>query len=231
MLFSPMLPEAASGTLEPRHCVVPLRMMCPHAELLLGRATALDEEARTVTVETEAGHPRAAVRESRRRDRVRLARAAHPGARRPRPRVSRPRRRHPAAQPRPPPARGRRGRARPGGRRAASSRSSSSAPAMRAWRRSRELRDLVRDALRYYPTLQDAPSTLGARGRGAEDPRGDPQPARRVRRRAARRSEGSTSASRPRSSRRRSAPSMLSDGSRIPTRTLVWTAGVRPRPS
>jgi NADH dehydrogenase len=55
LLFSPMLPEAASGTLEPRHCVVPLRMMCPHAELLLGRATAVDEDARTVTVETDAG--------------------------------------------------------------------------------------------------------------------------------------------------------------------------------
>jgi len=55
MLFSPMLPEAASGTLEPRHCVVPLRMMCPHAELLLGRATELNEEAQTVTIETEIG--------------------------------------------------------------------------------------------------------------------------------------------------------------------------------
>jgi NADH dehydrogenase len=55
MLFSPMLPEAASGTIEPRHCVVPLRMMCPQAELLLGRATGMDEEARTVTVETEVG--------------------------------------------------------------------------------------------------------------------------------------------------------------------------------
>src|SRR5213078_5197039 len=41
MLYTPMLPEAASGTLEPRHVVVPLRMMCPHAELLLGRATAV----------------------------------------------------------------------------------------------------------------------------------------------------------------------------------------------
>jgi NADH dehydrogenase FAD-containing subunit len=29
MLFTPMLPEAASGTLEPRHAVVPLRVMCP----------------------------------------------------------------------------------------------------------------------------------------------------------------------------------------------------------
>jgi NADH dehydrogenase len=55
MLFTPILPEAASGTLEPRHVVVPLRMMCPHAELLLGRATGLDEEHRTVHVTTDAG--------------------------------------------------------------------------------------------------------------------------------------------------------------------------------
>ena len=55
MLYTPNLPEAASGTLEPRHVVVPLRMMCPHAELVLGEATALDEETRQVTVETEAG--------------------------------------------------------------------------------------------------------------------------------------------------------------------------------
>ena len=55
MLFTPILPEAAAGTLEPRHVVVPLRVMCPHAELLLGRAAALDEERRTVTVETDTG--------------------------------------------------------------------------------------------------------------------------------------------------------------------------------
>src|SRR5437773_7450708 len=53
MLYTPILPEAASGTLEPRHVVVPLRMMCPHAELLLGRAVALDTERRTVRVETD----------------------------------------------------------------------------------------------------------------------------------------------------------------------------------
>ena len=53
MLYTPMLPEAASGTLEPRHVVVPLRVMCPHADLILGRATALDEEARLVRVVTE----------------------------------------------------------------------------------------------------------------------------------------------------------------------------------
>jgi NADH:quinone reductase (non-electrogenic) len=55
MLYTPLLPEAASGTLEPRHVVVPLRMMCPHAELLLGRATALDARKRHARVETEEG--------------------------------------------------------------------------------------------------------------------------------------------------------------------------------
>jgi NADH:ubiquinone reductase (H+-translocating) len=53
MLFTPMLPEAASGTLEPRHVVVPLRMMCPHAELVLGRVLAHDGERHRVQVETE----------------------------------------------------------------------------------------------------------------------------------------------------------------------------------
>jgi NADH:quinone reductase (non-electrogenic) len=55
MLYTPLLPEAASGTLEPRHCVVPLRAMCPQAELILGTVTALDLEARTATVETDEG--------------------------------------------------------------------------------------------------------------------------------------------------------------------------------
>ena len=52
MLYTPMLPEAASGTLEPRHTVVPLRQMCPHAELILGRVTAIDEAQQTAAVET-----------------------------------------------------------------------------------------------------------------------------------------------------------------------------------
>jgi NADH:quinone reductase (non-electrogenic) len=55
MLYTPMLPEAASGTLEPRHVVVPLRLMCPHAELLLGRATQIDAAEQRVQVETEEG--------------------------------------------------------------------------------------------------------------------------------------------------------------------------------
>ena len=55
MLYTPMLPEAASGTLEPRHVVVPIRMMCPHADLLLGHAFALDEARKVVSVATAAG--------------------------------------------------------------------------------------------------------------------------------------------------------------------------------
>ncbi len=55
MLYTPLLPEAASGTLEPRHTVVPLRVMCPQAELLLGDLTSVDLEARTATIETDAG--------------------------------------------------------------------------------------------------------------------------------------------------------------------------------
>jgi len=55
MLYTPILPEAASGTLEPRHVVVPLRMMCPHADLVLGEAISLDEETRHIVVETEVG--------------------------------------------------------------------------------------------------------------------------------------------------------------------------------
>ena len=55
VLYTPILPEAASGTLEPRHVVVPLRIMCPHAELLLGRVLAIDEPGRSVEIETQVG--------------------------------------------------------------------------------------------------------------------------------------------------------------------------------
>ena len=55
MVYTPLLPEAAAGTLEPRHVVVPLRQMCRHAELLLGSAVGHDPEQRVVTAETLAG--------------------------------------------------------------------------------------------------------------------------------------------------------------------------------
>src|SRR5207248_892112 len=55
MLYTPLLPEAASGTLEPRHAVVPLRVMCPRAELLLGRVVSVELEARSAEIETDGG--------------------------------------------------------------------------------------------------------------------------------------------------------------------------------
>jgi NADH dehydrogenase len=55
MLYTPLLPEAASGTLEPRHTVVPLRVMCPHAELLLGDVASVDLDGRTAIVRTADG--------------------------------------------------------------------------------------------------------------------------------------------------------------------------------
>jgi NADH dehydrogenase len=51
MLFTPLLPEAASGTLEPRHVVVPLRQLCSHAELVVGRVTSLDADRKRVSVD------------------------------------------------------------------------------------------------------------------------------------------------------------------------------------
>ena len=55
MLYTPLLPEAGAGTLEPRHVVVPLRQMCRHAELVLGRATGLDGPGRVVQVDSLTG--------------------------------------------------------------------------------------------------------------------------------------------------------------------------------
>ena len=55
MLYTPLLPEAAAASIEPRHVTVPLRKMCPHGDLLLGRATDLDARRRVVRVETDAG--------------------------------------------------------------------------------------------------------------------------------------------------------------------------------
>jgi NADH:ubiquinone reductase (H+-translocating) len=55
MLYTPLLPEVAAGAIEPRHVVVPLRMMCPHADVVSGLAVALDEASRTVAVDTALG--------------------------------------------------------------------------------------------------------------------------------------------------------------------------------
>ena len=50
MLFTPLLPGAAGGTLEPRHVVVPLREELERTRLVLGRVESADPAGRTVRV-------------------------------------------------------------------------------------------------------------------------------------------------------------------------------------
>ena len=55
MLFTPLLPGAAGGTLEPRHVVVPLREELRKTHLRLGHVLGADPERRTVQVRTAEG--------------------------------------------------------------------------------------------------------------------------------------------------------------------------------
>ncbi|MCF6526130.1 NAD(P)/FAD-dependent oxidoreductase [Streptomyces sp. JJ36] len=50
MTYQPFLPEAAAGSLSPRHVVVPLRRVLPKAEVLTGRVTTVDQDRRVATV-------------------------------------------------------------------------------------------------------------------------------------------------------------------------------------
>ena len=55
LLYTPLLPGAAAGTLEPRHVVVPLREELEWAELQLGRVTGADPPLNEVYVRTLDG--------------------------------------------------------------------------------------------------------------------------------------------------------------------------------
>ena len=55
LLYTPFLPEAASGTLEPRHVVTPLRDILKRTNLRLGAVTAHDPAARTVELHAHGG--------------------------------------------------------------------------------------------------------------------------------------------------------------------------------
>ena len=63
LLYSPLLPEVASGTIEPRHVAVSLRQALPTSRTVLGHVTAVDFDQRTVTVsptdQGDAAEPRA----------------------------------------------------------------------------------------------------------------------------------------------------------------------------
>jgi NADH:quinone reductase (non-electrogenic) len=55
LLYTPLLPGAAAGSLEPRHVVVPLREELEWAEIQLGRVTGADPSRNEVRVETVDG--------------------------------------------------------------------------------------------------------------------------------------------------------------------------------
>src|SRR5919108_3259510 len=55
LLYTPFLPEAAAGLLEPRHVVTPLREILHRTYLRLGAITAHDPAARTVELRTHEG--------------------------------------------------------------------------------------------------------------------------------------------------------------------------------
>ncbi len=54
MTYQPFLPEAAAGSISPRHVVVPLRRVLDKCEVVIGEATAIDHAKRTATVKTLA---------------------------------------------------------------------------------------------------------------------------------------------------------------------------------
>jgi NADH dehydrogenase len=56
MLYTPLLPGAAAGTLEPRHVVVPLREELRRTDLRLGRVCSADPEQHRITIRTTEGH-------------------------------------------------------------------------------------------------------------------------------------------------------------------------------
>jgi len=228
MLYTPLLPEAASGTLEPRHTVVPLRVMSPHAELVLGEIVGVDLDTRTATVDTEAGRQTLAWRE------LVLALGAVPRTV-PVPGLSE----HGLSFKSLPDAINLRNHV---------LRQLEAADAEQDDARRRahltfvfvgagyagvealaELSDLCLDALRYYPRLRGTPTRWVLVDAA---PKILPEIPRRLGEYAARElaergvdihvgtTLDSVSAD----------EAVLGDGTRIPTHTLVWTAGVRPNP-
>jgi NADH:ubiquinone reductase (H+-translocating) len=57
MLYTPLLPGAAGATLDPRHVVVPLRSQLRHTQLLIGSVTGADLERRALHVLRGDGEP------------------------------------------------------------------------------------------------------------------------------------------------------------------------------
>ncbi|WP_227870056.1 MULTISPECIES: NAD(P)/FAD-dependent oxidoreductase [Streptomyces] len=73
MTYQPFLPEAAAGSISPRHVVVPLRRVLPQCRFLAGEVVAADPAARTVSVRTLAAEQTGAGPETVRYDELVLA--------------------------------------------------------------------------------------------------------------------------------------------------------------
>jgi NADH dehydrogenase len=58
MLYTPLLPEAAAGTIEPRHVVVPLRQALRRTRVRVGSVTGADLDRHTCTYVTAGGAER-----------------------------------------------------------------------------------------------------------------------------------------------------------------------------
>ncbi|MFF4698815.1 NAD(P)/FAD-dependent oxidoreductase [Streptomyces chattanoogensis] len=54
MTYQPFLPEAAAGSISPRHVVVPLRRVLPHCQVVIGEVTAIDHAERKAVITTLA---------------------------------------------------------------------------------------------------------------------------------------------------------------------------------
>jgi NADH dehydrogenase len=57
MTYQPFLPEAAAGSVEPRHVVVPLRRVLPHCRVITGAVTGVDHAAHRAHVAPVEGEP------------------------------------------------------------------------------------------------------------------------------------------------------------------------------
>jgi NADH dehydrogenase len=58
MQYQPFLPEVASGTIDPRAVVVPLRPVLRHCEIVIGEVERLDHDARRATIRLADGRRR-----------------------------------------------------------------------------------------------------------------------------------------------------------------------------
>src|SRR5579859_5028941 len=57
MTYQPFLPEAAAGSVEPRHVVVPLRKVLRRCRVITGSVTRIEHATRSATIQASDGEP------------------------------------------------------------------------------------------------------------------------------------------------------------------------------